>query len=221
LEPLYKYLPSKYLDSFVGKGEVLFRSLSYYNSYEELEVRGDRNECRRVFTPSTGLELTKTTGEKILVHGTLESTASDREIFVFCTSKRLCPDLAKEFKADVCVEILEPGTLLSRVRMALKLRKRVKKGRLLHGAVDYYSPETPPLAEWAVPERIVMRKTTEYTYQDEYRLAFGEGNSLALENVVTRILTAPEDVIPTLDNHPKRILKVGSLRKLCRVHRFS
>lgn len=221
MEPLYKYLSSEYLDAFIDRGEVLFRSLSYYSNYEEMQVRGDRNEGKRVFKPSGGLEVTNTTtGEKFLHPGSLEATVKDREIFVFCTSKELSPSLAEEFKADVCVEITEVATLLSRLRSALRLRSWVKKSRLLHGAVDYYSTEAPPLAEWAVPERMVMRKTHEYSYQAEYRFAFGRGDSLTVENVVTQITMESGQVAPTLEGHPQHILKLGSLRKACKVHIF-
>ncbi|MNF41761.1 hypothetical protein D3C84_227950 [compost metagenome] len=221
LKPLYKYLPSKYLDAFVDRGEVLFRSLSYYSNYEEMQVRGDRNEGKRVFSPSGGLEVTNTTtGKTSQLRGTFESTVRDREIFVFCMSHELSSRLATEFTADVCVEIMEPALFLSRIRSALQLRKWVKQGRLLHGSVDYYSPETEPLAEWAVPERMVMRKTTDYTDQAEYRLAFARGNALQLENVVTQIKTGQDITQPTLVEHPQHTLKLGNLKKLCKVHRI-
>lgn len=221
MDRLFKYLPSKYLDAFVGKGEVLFRSLSYYSNYEEMQVRGDRNEGKRVFKPVGGLELTNTTtGKTSQLHGTFESTVRDREIFVFCMSKVFSPELAREFKSDVCVEIAEPAYLIAQIRSALRLRKWVKQGRLLHDSVDYYSPETEPLAEWAVPERMVMRKTIDYTDQAEYRLAFARGNALQVENVVTQIKTGEDIIEPTLDGHPEHVLKLGSLKKLCRVHRI-
>lgn len=221
MDPLYKYLPSRFLDGFVSSGEVLFRSLSYYNNYEEMQVRGDRNEGKRVFSPSGGLQVTNTTtGKTSQLQGMFESTVRDREIFVFCLSRELSAELATKFTADICVEIMEPGLFLSRIRMALQLRKWVKQGRLLHGLVDYYSPETEPLAEWAVPERMVMRKTTDYVDQAEYRLAFARGDALQLENVVTQIKTAQDFTQPTLDGHPEHKLRLGSLKKLCKVHRF-
>lgn len=206
----------------MNNGEVLFRALSYYSNYEEMQVRGDRNEGKRVFSPSGGLQVTNTTtGETSQLQGTFESTAQDRDIFVFCMSETLSSRLATEFKADVCVEIMEPALLLSRIRTALQLRKWVKQGRLLHGMVDYYSPESEPLAEWAVPERMVMRKTTDYAYQAEYRLAFARGDALRIENVGVQIRSfeyAPPP--PTPEDHPKYTLKLGSLQKLCKIHRF-
>jgi hypothetical protein len=219
LPPLFKFLPSKYLEPLVGRGELLFRSLSYFRNYEELQVRGDRHEGKRLFSPSPGLEVTKTeTGEKLLLPWSFEASVKDREIFVFCMTLRRTKELADEFKTDACVEILDPVALISKIRSALVLRRWVKHARLLHGAVDYYSPAEPPLAEWAVPERMVMRKTTDYTHQSEYRFAFGRGDALKVNNVETQITATPGQSTPTLEGHPEHVLKVGSLERICRVH---
>ena len=222
LPPLFKYLPSKYLDAFVGRGEVLFRSLSYFRNYEELQVRGDRHEGKRLFEPPQGLEVTKVdTGEKLLLPWAFESSVKEREIFVFCLSLHMSSELAEEFKADACVEIHNPAALLAKVRSALTLRKWVVQARLLHSGIEYYSPTEPPHAEWAVPERMVLRKTNDYRHQQEYRLAFGCGDALKINNVATQITATPGIVQPTLEGHPDHVLKVGRITKLCRVHTFA
>ncbi len=41
---IYKYLPSKYLNEFLDEGLFLFRSLSYFQDYEDDKVRGDEYE---------------------------------------------------------------------------------------------------------------------------------------------------------------------------------
>ena len=216
---LYKYLPSKYLDAFVGRGELLFRSLSYFRNFEELQVRGDPFEGKRLYKPSGGLEITKTsTGEKVLLPAAFEASVRDREIFVFCLSKKLSPELAQVFKTDACVEITEPALLLARLRSALQLRRWVRGARLLHGPVNYYSSEDPPLAEWAVPQRMVMRKTIEYSDQDEYRLAFARGGALRFNNVNTHISATPGLNLTTLDGHPEHNVSLGSLSRICKVH---
>ena len=40
---LYKYLPAKYAELFISKGEVLFRSLLFFQAWEH-EERGDELE---------------------------------------------------------------------------------------------------------------------------------------------------------------------------------
>ncbi len=218
---LFKYLPAQYLDAFMGRGELLFRSLSYFRNYEELEVRGDQHEGRRLYSPPQGLEINNlTTGEKIRLPGAFESSVQDREIFVFCLSQERSAELARDFNTDVCVEIHNPTALLAKVRSALMLRKWIKNARLLHGAVTYYSPEEAPFAEWAVPERMVLQKTTRFTQQHEYRLAFARGDALNLNNVATQITATPGAIQPTLAGHPEHFLRLGNIAKLCTVHRI-
>ena len=217
--PLFKYLRSKYLDAFVKRGHLLFRSLSYFRNYEEIQSRGDRHEGQRLFAPAKGLEITKTaSGEKLLLPWVFESSVHDREIFVFCLSHVRSEQLAREFDTDVCVEIQDPIVLLSRVRTALALRSWVKQARLLHGSVEYYSPESPPIVEWAVPERMVMRKTAAYSHQQEYRLAFARGDALRVNNVKTQITATPGAPQPTLEGHSEHVLHLGSLAKICTIH---
>lgn len=219
MPPLFKYVPSKYLEALVHRGELLFRSLSYFRNYEELQVRGDRNEGKRLYNPSTGLELTKTdTGEKIVLPWSFVSSVKERDIFVFCMSFERKPELAKEFGTDTCVEILDPVSLLAKIRASLALRKWVKRARLLNGAVDYYSPTEPPLAEWAVPERMIFRKTTEYAHQLDYRIAFARGDALKVDNVETKITANPGEIDPALEGHPEHTLRLGSLARICRIH---
>lgn len=219
MPPLFKYLPSKYLGALVERGELLFRSLSYFRNYEELHVRGDRHEGKRLYNPSTGLEVTKAeTGERIVLPWAFEASVKDRDIYVFCMSLRRSPDLATEFGTDACVEIQDPVAFLSKIRASLALRRWVRHARLLNGAVEYYSPSEPPLAEWAVPERMIMRKTTDYEHQQEYRIAFARGEALKVNNVETKITATPGELNPTLHGHPEHILKLGSIAKICRIH---
>ena len=219
---IFKYLPSKYIKALVERGDLLFRSLSYFRNYEEMQVRGDRHDGKRLYKPAHGLEITKTeTGEKLMLPGTLESSVRDRDIYVFCFSHQRSALLAKEFDADACVEIHDPLALLSKVRSALILRRWVKHARLLHGRVDYYSPMNPPFAEWAVPERMVMRKTIDYSHQEEYRLAFARGDALRVNNVHTQITIGSSQTQPTLAGHPEHFLRLGRLANICTVHRFA
>lgn len=216
---LFKYLPSRYLEAFVKRGELLFRSLSYFQNYEELQVRGDRHEGQRLYAPAKGLEIIKSESEeKLLLPWAFESSVRARDIFVFCLSHVRSEQLASEFGADTCVEIHKPVVLLSKVRSAIALRRWAKHARLLHASVEYYSPDEPPLAEWAVPERMVMRKKLAYSHQQEYRLAFARGDAFQVNNVQTQITATPGAPQSTLEGHREHILRLGSLAKICTIH---
>lgn len=219
MNTLYKYLPSKYVEAFVSRGEVLFRSLSYFRHYEELEVRGDRHEGSRLFHPSVGLEITKVeSGEKLRLPWAFEARVQDRDIFVFCLSTKLSAELAKKFKADVCVEIQNPARFLAGIRAAVLRRASIKNNHLAHGAVTYYSPESPPYASWAVPDQVVLSKVHGYAWQSEYRIAFALNGAFSVNNVSTQITATPGEPNPSLLGHPERVLKIGSLKPICKVH---
>jgi hypothetical protein len=221
LRSLYKYLPSSHLDAFLSRGEVLFRALSYFRHYEELEVRGDRHEGVRLFSPNEGLEVRKNGSEEATrLPMAFEAKVQEREIFVFCLSTSLSPELAVEFNADVCVELVEPENFIAAVQRTLLSRPSLKSKRLVHGLVSYYEPETPPLAAWAVPEYVALAKLARYQRQAEYRLAFGRRRAFDVNNVKTQITSTPGIAEASLHGHPKAILAVGALRSVSKVHTF-
>ena len=119
MSSLYKYLPKKYVDDFVHKGAVLFRSLSYFRDYEDAQIRSDEFEGTRLHRPQNGLEVTITaTQEKLVLPHSFESTANEDDIFVFCLSTVRSAALAAQFKTSACVEIKNISKFIAGVRAA-------------------------------------------------------------------------------------------------------
>jgi hypothetical protein len=218
---LYKYLPEKYVRSFVRDGSVLFRSLSYFRDYEDAQVRGDEFEGTRLHRPKGGLELTLSEAQrKIVIPHTFESTANEDDIFVFCLSTLLSEELAVQFQTGVCVEIRNPARFIAGVRAALSRRPSIKSKWLVHGEVKYYEPDQPPIVDWALPERIAMSKLSVYIPQHEYRLAFAVNDAFRVENTHLRLVAPGERRHPRSTSHPERLFKLGNLSNICTVHRF-
>jgi len=218
---IYKYLPSKYVDDFVRTGAVLFRSLSYFRDYEEAEVRGDEFEGTKLYRPSAGLEITNlTTQQKGLLPHAFESTANERDIFVFCASTIFSSELAAKFQASACVEITDLPRFIAGIRSALLRRPSIKSKTLVHREVKYYAPDQPPLIDWAFPDRIATSKLDRYSFQREYRIAFGTNDAFRLENTSIRLVAPGERRFPKYNSHPERLLKLGNLTRICRIHRF-
>lgn len=219
--PIYKYLPTKYVDGFVRRGEVLFRVLSYFRDFEDDQVRGDEFEGTKLHRPKQGLVISLTkTQEKVDLPHTFESTASEGDIFVFCLSTVLSPDLAAQFKSDACIEIHQPARFISEVRAALLRRPSIKNKTLVHGEVKYYVKEDPPIVDWALPEKIAMSKLGAYASQHEYRIAFAVNDAFGVENTRLRLVAPGERRTARNLFHPERLLKLGSLTRLCKVHYF-
>jgi len=205
------------------RGEVLFRALSYFRDYEDAQVRGDEFEGTKLYRPKGGLEITLTeTQEKRILPHSFESAANEDDIFVFCLSTALSPELATQFNANACIEIVNPQRFISGVRSALLRRPSVKDKTLVHGNVRYYAPDEPPIVDWALPEKIAMSKLNlcSYSAQNEYRLAFAVNGAFKVENTRLRLVTPGERRHPRSVGHPERLLKLGNLSKLCKVHPF-
>lgn len=221
MSSLYKYLPSKYVEAFVREGAVLFRSLSYFRDYEDAQVRGDEFEGTRLHRPQNGLEVTLTaTQQKVILPHSFESSANEDDIFVFCLSTVFSEDLAAQFQASACVEIRNPSRFIAGVRAALLRRPSIKSKKLVHGEVKYYTPDQPPIIDWALPEKIVMSKLSAYIPQQEYRIAFAVNGAFRVENTRLRLVSPGERRAQRTTSHPERLFKLGSLAKLCKVHHF-
>ena len=120
---LYKYFSEhRWADAFL-RGEVHFRSLSYFRDSEDGNVREDQNEGTAIFRPAEGLvinNLTQRTTTTLLGHA-MESSVNQEEIFVFCVSRSLTDELRKRFKAVACVEIVDIPKFCERIEAALPL----------------------------------------------------------------------------------------------------
>jgi hypothetical protein len=218
---LYKYLPEQYVRPLLHEGAVLFRALSYFRDYEDAQVRGDEFEGTKLYRPINGLEVTiVATQEKVVLPHTFESSAQEDDIFVFCLSTLLSKELATQFKTNVCVEIINPALFISKIRAALSRRPSIKNTMLVHGEVNYYEPQEPPIVDWALPERIAMSKLEPFRSQQEYRIAFGVNGAFEIENTSITLVAPGVSRPKRVSAYPERLFKLGSLSKICRVHRF-
>lgn len=214
-------MPSKYLESFIREGVVLFRPLSYFRDYEDKQIRGDEFEGTRLHRPDNGLEITLIeTQQKIILPYSFESTVNEEDIFVFCLSTVLSKNIAAQFQADSCVEIKDASVFISAIRSALSRRPSIKNKTLIYGPVNYYSPDQPPIIDWALPERIAMSKLNSYAEQQEYRITFAVNDALRVENTRIRLVSHDQRKFPKATAYIERFLKLGSLAKLCKIHHF-
>lgn len=221
MTPLYRYLSEKRLDTFLSKGELLFRSLSYFRDYEDQQTRGDEFEGVRVFRPNQGLQISNlSTNDQFSIPHTFESVVDQDNIFVFCMSTRLSPEIAEKFQAEACIEIFEPERFLAKVRARIPPIHKIQAKRLVHGPVSYYKRQEPPMAEWALPDRIALSKLEAFEWQHEYRITFATQGAFDVGKVKVDLVASGERLQTRLEGHPSRKLLAGSLHKFCKVHRF-
>jgi hypothetical protein len=219
MPPFVRYFNEENARQFLQGGEVLFRALSYFRDYEDDGVRSDPFEGTLAHRPMDGLrvKLTKT-GQEVEMPYTLESTAREDDIFVYCMSTAVSREIGQRFGAQVAVEIIRPQEFLARVRSALALRRRLRPEKLVHQEVRYYQQHEPPIVDWALPERIALRKPLSFSWQQEYRLAVPLGDAFAVENVQVKLVPLGAARPPRAQAHPKILLKLGRLANICRSH---
>lgn len=215
-------MPSEHLETVLSDGAFLFRSLSYFQDYEDQQVRGDRHDGTLIYTGDDGLQINNlTTEESFRVQGSFKSKVEAEKIFVFSLSQRLSKDLAMEFKSDICIEFTDVSDVISKLRNAVSRTRRIKPDKLLHGEVTYYGENEAPGILWASPDEIIMRKLNRFSRQEEYRFAFSHDNALSLDRTSQEIEIIKQDKVQRGKPYPDELLKIGSLKGRCRIHEFT
>ena len=218
---LYRYLSEKNASAFIEKGEVLLRTLSYFRDYEDADIRADEHEGTLVHLPINGLKVNLVkSGESIDLPYRLESTAKEDQIFILCMSTELSPTIAKKFETPVAVEIINLVKFLALLRSSLSLRKRFRVTQLIHQQVKYYEWHEPPIIDWALPERIAMRKPKSLEWQNEYRFAVPINDAFKVENVSVKLVSHNAVRPARVESHPQLLIKLGNLSKICRLNKF-
>lgn len=217
---LYKYFSEeKWADAFI-RGEILFRSLSYFRDLEDRNVREDQNEGKAIFRPQGGLVLNnQTQGTKHILPGhAFVSTAKAEEIFVLCVSRSQTDELWERFKAVACIEISDIPMFCSRVAAALPPTAKFpgRPGRTRIGQrVEYYEESEGATPRWALPDLIATSKLKSYAWQDEFRLVFSLTDALDFEKVALRVTSSDDRNPPNPAGHHTYPVTAPSLDDIC------
>lgn len=207
---LYKYLPSQFVRAFLERGDLLFRSMSYFRQIEE-EGRQDLLEGLHMDYPNHDVTL-ETTDGRVRWQGRaafLNSVNPDR-IFIFCLSEALEPGLFAEFDADACIEILDSHEFVVRCDRAVSQQPRFAEAGLLHGSVEYYAPGAPAKRNVKDPRCIPFFKHEAYAHQREFRLVTALQHGLQLtQRIVSETFRFDEEIANARPSH--RHVIVGSL----------
>ena len=210
-----------YARSFIEDGAVLFRALSFFRDYEDAGVRADPYEGTLAHRPNEGLKVQLVQKQQTLVlPHTFQARAREDDIYVYCLSTELSPYISNRFQAKVAVVIRDRGTFIARVRRALFLSEQVRAEQLVHGTVRYTNVHDVPGVDWALPERIALRKPKAFQWQKEYRIAVPVGEAFAVENVQVSLVQPASPRPAKREKHPQLMLHLGELSKICRLERL-
>lgn len=218
---LYKYVAEEaYARALIDKGQIFARPLSYFRAYEDGLVRGDPDDGKLRYEPEDGLVLTKENGDVVEMPPGWRFRTSVRadDIFVYCLSTELSPEIAAKFECPFCIEIKEPMRLLGRISMHVRLRSKLDRKGVFSRVVDYRKLAAAPGADWALPERVAFIKPEGWAWQKEHRIVMGRKGAFAVENVECALETDGGKVADRLASADPLILHVGDLSKIAQLH---
>jgi hypothetical protein len=176
-EPIYKYTKKQFGINFLEKGEILFRSLYYYqNFYNETNpIIGDVNEGRIDFKIDN-VPCVFHNGKEIPIinnSSKMYTKISDPIChYISCFSNSDNSRLYKDFEADCRVKIFDKSEFIKRlVNSSGYLKTACQKYYFAHGNINYRDLLPNNSFEYmSIP--VAFYKNKCYDFQDEFRLWF-------------------------------------------------
>lgn len=206
---IFKFFSAKaHAEAFIA-GWLRLGSLSHFRALEAEEGgRGDGRDGVLTYAINGGLPLTFSDGRSQTFDGSFISVPR-HDIFIFCSSNRPSPDLAKCF-GKYCVEV-NPDILTMRLRQRANAKAQFDYEQVVSSEVDYRANDTAPGIDWALPERLALTKPESFAWQDEYRIAVPTRGAFTVEAVDLLLHSGDEPPpIPRMAA-PAVTLKVGNL----------
>lgn len=219
---LFKYIPSKYVESFTKEGKILFRNLTYFKEIENDGIRGDELEGthRDEGINGEGGLMTLKDGKKIKTDFFDNSINSDK-IFVFCLSNVYDEKLFDDFKCDACVKITDTREFINLCRIKVALLKG-KISKLYFNNVEYYDFTKQLKMDLKETTNIPLFKRKIYESQNEFRLYFAENDGFKITKKITIKNSNPFNLLEDKTSKPKpiiedRVLSLGNIRHITEV----
>ncbi len=214
---LYKYLPSKFVNSVVKDGKILFRNLTYFRKFTD-NARGDHIEGMHVDNPDNDVTIRMAGGGPTVVgdFSFLNQVLQD-EVYAFCMSQRYDFTLYDELKSDACVVINDVGSFVARCRTAVRRYSSLAKRGILHRPVDYYEHNKPAPSNIEDPRNLPFFKDVRFQWQDEYRLVFGTRKGLSLHMSIVDNKNYSFDQAALKGTPKEKLLRMGSIKDIVEV----
>jgi hypothetical protein len=213
---LYKYLPARFARSFVERGEVLFRSLSYFRKVEHA-ARGDEIEGIQLDAPDNDVTLQNLTrGFSVKGRFRMLSELDQERVMAFCCSQELSAELFDAFGCDSCVVIRDPEAFFLRCAGAARRPLKIESPGLLHRAVAYYAPNKESPQPVRDPHSIPFMKVEGFAHQKEYRAVYAKPGGFAVRSRIVQPQFTFAEEIERAGTY-ERLLRLGSQKDIAEI----
>ncbi len=213
---LYKYLPLEYAKTFVERGEVLFRSLSYFRKVEHAE-RGDEAEGVHIDAPDNDVRLDNLTrGTSITGRFRFLNSLDQDKVYAYCFSTQLSRELFERFNADACVVLARTNPFFLRCSLAAPHHFPLDPPGFSHRHVEYFDPANSAILPVKEPSNLPFFKHKSFSAQQEYRAVFAKrGGFTLVERIVQPEFTFAEEV--AAGKPSETMLQLGSLASIASI----
>lgn len=181
---LFRYGESKFMRSFIERGEIRLSPASVYKDGPPSHPRTDDELNITRSVPGQHSRITTMEGKEIPIIGDVHETFSiPMNYYTLCMSTDFEPQILEEFNYDSCVIIKDPETFAARLEASS--RGVLPNWYFHHNPVEYFDPCEPYKDQYLDP---VMCKDFRFAYQMEYRVILHpKGHGSAKDYIVLRI----------------------------------
>ncbi len=164
---IFRYGEKQFIEPLLYNGQLRIYSASKYIEGSEDDARTDDELTKTIFLPKSLTRVTTIDGQEIPLRCDVSRSVTNKDYYVYCASCGYHTELFRDFNADCCIVIDQPGEFECRIRDAMK--SIVPSWYFTAVPVEYFDPYK--LGE---NERIntILSKDFQYAYQMEYRYSW-------------------------------------------------
>lgn len=160
---LFKSCKSVYIESLIDRGNLRITAASEFDKLEKDKARKDNELSKDVFITGNSLKVTMQDGIQRPILGSLKSTTSCNDYYIFCTSCDWDQALVNEF-GGACAVIKNVEEFAKRLNCAAQ--EILDGWHFFHNPIEYYDPYETHISQDIITP---CYKDFRFAYQREYR----------------------------------------------------
>lgn len=188
---LFRYGNSKFMETFVNKGEIRISLASVYKDGAKLDPKTDDELNKHRYIPKHHAWIKTKEGKQIPIISDVHETCSTKNYYNLSMSTDYEPQMFKEFCYDSCVIIKDPDQFIVRLKNSTK--QLLPNWYFSHNPIEYFDPYEPYMNQHI---DTIMYKDFLFSYQMEYRIFWHpqQDNASVKEKYIVVQIGSLEDI---------------------------